>query len=161
MDGRHHDGDQRSQPEADRCEDCPELDIAVTLPEGVQAGIEHLSGSPETTRDGTSLHWAPGQAEPGLYRVAVGLEYYVHHITEDEDDLATVYALDDPLYEDERFIVDPADLLPGPTPAWEVTMCVPGPVTVTFTVDDVVAETFTDDMACAPGDVHEYELRLP
>jgi len=156
------DGNHRpSQPaQPDRCGECHELDVTMTLPDGVQARIERLTGTtPESEATEDGLHWRGGQAPPGLYRIEVTNLNYVHHYIEEAAELANWFLFDDPRYADEEVTLGAGDVTqPGALP--ELRICVPGEVTTTVTVDGEVAQTFTDRLGCGGDSSKTYEFTI-
>lgn len=141
-----------------RCDDCPELDVTLTLSEGTEASLVRTKGAEENRVTPGALHWSPGQAEPGPYAVRVQASAYVHHTLDDPEEYAGAALFDDPELQGEDYhVLD----TPGQPGVWDLWVCVPGEATLTIALDEVVVDTVSHALTCGPDDVWTHEFTVP
>jgi len=124
-------------------EACHELEIAVTGPDS-DAVLTFDGVADPSEADDQRLFWS--DAEPTTYKFSVAQPWKVFAQFGAGEDLPPP-PWDDPAVEGEEILFEPADPT-QPVPVNQLVECVPGPVTITVTVDGTVAQTLTEDVSC-------------
>jgi hypothetical protein len=150
--GRDQDPPDQGAGAPERCQDCPDMRMAVTSTSGSALHVEQAAGPNATSVDGTELTWLLGRAEPGTYGLTLSRRYEILRPYQDGDPVI----LDNPDHEDETIVLDTAGTATNGVPAW--MQCVPGDATVTVTVSDEVAETAELTVPCDQVTAYEFTL---
>jgi hypothetical protein len=132
---------------------CHELEIAITAAEGTEASLRFEGVAEPDVADGRRMQW--DAAGPTTYKWSVSHTSVVYKLVDGDDDPDPSW-YDDPAHDDEIIVLEmPDGSVPG-EPA-RLMECVPGPVTITVTVDGTVAEIIEEDVPCGGSDF-EYVL---
>jgi hypothetical protein len=130
-------------PAAGCGDDCRQLEIAITS-EGALASLVYDGVADPSEADDQRLFWS--EAAPTTYKFSLLENWKVFGQFGPGEEIPPP-PWDDPAVEGENIILEPAD----PTEAVPVTRlmeCIPGPVTITITVDGAVAQELTEDITC-------------
>jgi Domain of unknown function (DUF6777) len=138
-----------SGPVDDECEGCHEMRITIETVSGTPARLTYEGGGRPAQASVTELIWLEGTADPGLFTYTISHDYVGYLAIDRELGMDDPAIYDDPRYDDEDLVID--------APNRVVTECVPGDVTATISVDDVVAQTSTEAVPCE-GSTFTYTL---
>jgi hypothetical protein len=120
---------------------CRELEITVASGD---ARLTFEGVARPTEVDDQRLFWR--EAEPTTYKFSVAQPWTTFAELGPGEDLPPP-PWDDPAVEGEEIIFEPADPT-QPVPVNRLVECVPGPVTITASVDGAVVQAFEQDVSC-------------
>ncbi len=160
----------------DRCaEGCHSLEIAMEAVSGSPVGLEYdQEGEPVITTAGprpsrlsdAEVSWDAGSAERGTYGVVLIHQYeQLRELTDDEvRALSEVPGfadslLDNPELDNETVILETPTTTPqGVFVGFRLMQCVPGDITVTFSLDGDVVQTVAETVPCDESRAFDYTI---